>query len=422
MIQKDNFKKIISDVLIFPTWVILDKLVPKNKNFWAFPVHHIKSEQFIENSRAVFEAVKNDSNIKKVIFCRNKINDFQIEDAENTELIYNKSFRGLYLLMKCRVVFVTNSISMEYSWRWGMKLFSVLQVDLKRHFVVNLSHGISLKKINAIANKQVKKRLERVSYRKREPLYYSGLIASSDVDSYAMAAMYYPIKYENIWLTGLPRNDFLNKNVSELPSYIRSQVCYIEKLKMSRKLVVYAPTYRQATVVSDSSYYHFSVDEIYELKRILTTHSAIFGFRMHYFRNSDNLFNLEDFIDNEYIFDLGHSKISDIAPVIREADLIISDYSSVFVEAMYRSIPVIGFVYDFDHYRENQNGLLYDFEMIFPGPVVKKFAQVLHNMDEELTAPSQANSEKYRFAQKFFFEYIDDKNSERVISKIMENI
>ena len=55
MIQKDGIKKILADIIIFPIWVFLDRLVPKKDNFWAFPVHPIKSEQFIENSRAVFE-------------------------------------------------------------------------------------------------------------------------------------------------------------------------------------------------------------------------------------------------------------------------------------------------------------------------------------------------------------------------------
>lgn len=422
MILKENIKKIITSVIIFPVWEFIDKLMPKKDNYWAFPVHHIKSEQFIENSRAIFEAIKKDVTIKKVIFCRSKINDFQIEDAVNTELVYNKSFKGLFFLLQCRVIFVTNSVSMEYSWRWGSKLFSVLKLNLKQHFLVNLSHGISMKKINAIANKEVKKRLERVTYRKKEPLFYNGLIASSDVDSYAMAVMYYPIKYENVWLTGLPRNDFLSKDVSELPLYMRSQIRYIREIKNNRKLVVYAPTYRQTTAVADSSYYCFTEMEINELKRILRKHNAIFGFRMHYFRNSENLFNLEQFIDNEYLFDLGHSKISDIAPVIREADLVISDYSSVFVEAMFRTIPVIGFTYDIEHYSENQNGLLYDFDMVFPGSVFKEFEKVLLKLDEELKTPSQTNSEKYQFSQKFFYKYLDDQNSVRVIEKIKNAI
>jgi CDP-glycerol glycerophosphotransferase (TagB/SpsB family) len=411
-------KKYVAQVLIFPIWELLDKIVPKKDNYWAFPVHHIKSEQFIENSRAIFEVIKKDSNIKKVIFCRNKQSDFQIQEAENVVYVYNKSAKGLWLLLRCKVVFVTNSISMEYSWRFGPKLFSILKVDLKSHIVVNLSHGISLKRINSISNKLVKNRLERVTYRKKEPLHYSGLLASSEVDSYAMAAMYYPVKYENVWLTGLPRNDFLLKIISELPAYLQIQINLIEELKKGRKLIVYAPTYRQTDAVADSSYYKFSDAEINELKQVLKKHNAVFGFRMHYFRNNNSLFNMEDYIDDEYIFDLGHQKFSDIASVIREADLVISDYSSVFIEAIFLSIPVIGFTYDFENYSEKQNGLLYDFKMIFPGQLTNKFTEVIEKIDNELSLTNQSGKEKYKFSQQFFFKYFDDKNSERVVNKV----
>jgi CDP-glycerol glycerophosphotransferase len=412
----------VSDLLIFPIWILMDRIVQKKCNYWAFPVHPIKSDQFIENSRAIFEFIKKDAGIKKIVFCRNKINDFQIEDAENTEFIYNKSLKALWLLLQCKVVIVTNSISMEYSWRWEPKFFSVLKVDLKRHIVVNLSHGISLKKINAIANKLVKERSLRVKYREMEPLYYSGLIASSKVDSYAMAAMYYPIRYENVWLTGLPENDFLKTNISELPSYLCSQIRYIEGIKMAKKLIVYAPTYRQIDLVIGATYYRFSESKIIALKKLLKKYNAILGFRMHYFVNSNNLLNIEDFIDNEYIYDLGHEKVSDIAPIIREADMVISDYSSVLVEAIYRTIPVIGFAYDLENYREQQNGLLYDFEMVFPGPVVTTFSDLLIKIEEELANPSQVKSEKYSFSQKFFYEFTDARNSERVVSRIKNKL
>ena len=297
-------------------------------------------------------------------------------------------------------------------------MFSVLKVNLKARVVVNLSHGISLKRGSAIAKKLVKERVLRIGYRRKEPSHYVGLISSSLVDSYAMAAMYYPVKYESVWLTGVPRNDFLIQDSAELPSYLRSQIRYIQELKNGRKLIVYAPTFRQTVAVSGASYYRFSGAEIAELKLILKKHNAVLGFRMHYFRNSGNLFNLENFIDNEYIFDLGHDKVSDIASVIREADILISDYSSVFVEAMYRAIPVIGFAYDLEHYRDNQEGLLYDFEMVFPGPVVKTFSEVLRELDKELAAPAQTNSEKYQFSQKFFYNYRDSGNSARVVARV----
>ena len=176
-----------------------------------------------------------------------------------------------------------------------------MKLSLKKRIVINLGHGIFLKKGNAIANQSVKNRVLRVDYRRMEPKYYRAIIASSRVDSYAMAAMFYPIKYENVWLTGLPRNDFLSMELENLPAFLRAQVQWLRQIKNGRKLIVYAPTYRQVAAVKEAAYYQFSRDEIDELKKLLKKHNVVMGFRMHYFRNSEYLINLEKYIDNEYI-------------------------------------------------------------------------------------------------------------------------
>jgi len=141
---------------------------------------------------------------------------------------------------------------------------------------------------------------------------------------------------------------------------------------------------------------------------------------MHYFRNDENLFNMESYVDDEFIFDLGHEKVSEIAPVIRESDLVISDYSSVFVEALYVKKPLVGFAYDLEHYGQNQDGILYDFDLIFPGPVVKTFDALLDELDREFQTGGQTESERYQFSRKFFYNYIDTENSKRVVERVTQ--
>jgi len=106
-----RFRKIIFDLWVQPLCQLGDRLMPKKKNHWGFPVHHIKSEQFIENARAVFECVKTDPGIKKIIFCRSEKPEFELEGAKNTQVVLLQSWRGLVAIMQCRVLFVTHSIS-----------------------------------------------------------------------------------------------------------------------------------------------------------------------------------------------------------------------------------------------------------------------------------------------------------------------
>ncbi|MDX4065631.1 CDP-glycerol glycerophosphotransferase family protein [Aliarcobacter skirrowii] len=415
-------KKLYYDFLIIPIFRIFDFFISKNDNYWAFCVHHIKSNQFIENQRAMFEEVKKDEKIRKIIFTRDDFKDFNLEEYTNTTIVKIHSLKGLYLLSQCKVIFLTHSISMDLSIRYGNKLFSIIKPRLSNRIIVNLWHGIPLKRLLALTNENVQKITNRVSYNRIERAFYSGLIASSDIDSYAMATMFYPIKYKNIWLTGLPRNDFLLKPKNELPKYISKDIDKLEELKKDKKLILYAPTYRQSHVLEDCEYYQFTALEIENLRNLLLKNNAILGFRMHYFRNSNALFNLEDFIDNELFFDLGHNTINEISAAISCSDIVITDYSSVYIDALYVNKAVFSFAYDLENYKNNQDGILYDLELVFPSKVITQFDNLLENLESELNSNSQIHSQKYEDTKKIFFKYLDNSNSLRVVDKINQII
>jgi len=416
----DRLKKLTSDIVLFPILSLLDMIIPKNRNYWGFSVHHIKSDQFIENARAVFEVIKSNKNIKKIVFNRTNNANFDIDAGENVCIIKLKSLQGIRLILKCKVLFVTHSIAMDYSFRWGEKYFSVLKLNMRKRLVINLWHGISIKRLYALSNPLVHQQVDRVKFRRQERKHYAGLIASSSIDAYAMATMFYPIKYKHLWITGLPSNDFLMQDFDSLPTYLQNQITRMRQIKNGKKLITYAPTYRQTKVVDNSFYYQFSDKEITQLKKMLYHHNAILGFRMHYFRNDSNLFNLEKYIDDEVIFDLGHKSLSEIAPVIRESDVIITDYSSVYFDAMYINKPVFCFAYDLEHYRKYQDGLLYNLELVFPGPVVYDSDTLIEKIDEELTQPRQVKKEDYQKIRKLFFDFEDARNAERVVRKVLK--
>lgn len=414
--MNSSLQQKIARFIVFPLWRALDFLTPKKDDFWAFPVHHIKSELFIENPRAVFEQVKHDRTIKKIIFSRSPSSDFQLEDAQNTEIVYLQSLKGLWRLLQCRVLFITNSVAMEYSWRWEPKLFSVLKIRLKHRVFVNLSHGISLKKINAIANEKVKNHLHRVQYRTQEPLYYKGLIASSEVDSCVMTTMYHPVNPENVWLTGLPRNDFLLMDKAKLPHYIRDSIDNLQTIKQQKRLVVYAPTYRQTATSQAAYYYQFQEEEIQQLRSLLKKHNAILGYRPHYFKNTEKYFNLDKYIDNQFIFNCDQHTIPEFSALVRECDALITDYSSVALEGLYLDKATLSFAYDLNNYQTEQNGLIYDLDMIFSQQVFQSFETLMQALDQVLQWQEKYTSPS--ILHKLFFHYRDCSNSARVVQRV----
>ncbi len=412
-------RKLVADLVVLPLWRLIDRCVSKKPQRWAFFVHHLKSDQFVENARAVFEAVKSDPNLEKIIFTRGVPVSFEIDGAVNTRIVDLQTLAGLFALWRCRVLLVTHSVSMDLSMRWPVRLFSVVRPALKPRVIINLWHGIPLKKLLALANDEVRKHTDRVAFRRLERSHYAGLITSSAIDSHAMATMFHPITYDRVWVTGLPRSDFLMMPRAQLPTYLRDGLARVEQIKGERTLIVYAPTYRQVTVAG-AGYYQFSEADAQAIRALLAKHNAVLGIRLHYFRNATEVFNIEQLIDGQHIVELDHQQFPDIACVLRGADLVVTDYSSVYIDAMYLNKPVFSFAYDLEHYQQQQDGVLYDLDLVFPGPVVATPQALVQALDQELSNPLQVDSDRYRMARKLFFAHTDAGNCQRVVDRIRQ--
>ena len=284
--DKNYIRKKITDIIVLPLWYIFDFFIKKQNSYWGFTVHPTNINHFSESPRAVFENIKKDNSIKKIVFIRNENGNLKITDAINTELVRIDTFRGMWLLAKCKVLIVSNAVSFDYTLRFGNKWFSINKMNMKRRTVVNVWHGIPLKKVFSMWNPELKKRYDRICYRKNERKNYTGLVASSKMDSYAMASTFHPIEHNRLWITGLAKNDFLIREQDNLPEYLQNQLNKIEEFKRKKTLITYAPTHRQVAAISGSEYYVFNKNEINQLKNVLEKHNAILGIRMHYIKKA----------------------------------------------------------------------------------------------------------------------------------------
>ena len=226
-----------------------------------------------------------------------------------------------------------------------------------------------------------------------------------------------PLCYRQVWVTGLPRNDFLLLEESRLPSYIRGSLGKIRAACRGRRLVIYAPTYRQTAVSAGAHYYQFSPDEVAALKAVLQAHHAVLGFRPHYFTNSAQTFNLGDHMDGESILDFSAAAIPEFSAIARECAMLVTDYSSVYMETTFLGKPALSFAYDLEHYQREQDGLLYDLSLAFPGPVCTQFAEVVAAIATALEAPERYDAQA-RTARTLFFKYRDPENSRRLCDRV----
>lgn len=398
-------------------WRLLDLLLPKRSDHWAFFDHPLKPGQFIENARAVFEQVKDDPQVHCQVFVRGGQRPLGVQDSAHVRVIRLDSLAGLWALARCGVLLLTNSTTLDMSLAWRNGGYGAPRPWLRRRVTINLWHGIPLKRLFALANPDQRQHGDRDRHRRGERRFYAGLVASSAVDSYAMAAIFHPLPPTNVWVTGLPRNDFLRIAEDTLPAGLQDELGRVRQLRDGRRLVLYAPTYRDASVATERSY-RFSDEEVAQLREVLRRHDAVLGIRSHYLVNAPAPLDPARHLDGDLMLDLGHEHFQEIAPLLRESALVITDYSSVYIDALYLGLPVLGFAYDLEHYRSRQNGLLYDLDLAFPGPMTTTFDTLLIALDALLAQPLFELDESYLTARRLFFQHLDANNSERVVQRI----
>lgn len=408
-------------VPLLALWRVLDRVLPKRDDRWAFFDHPLKRGQFIENARAVFEQVRDDARVQVRIFVRGGHRPHGIEESERIRVVPLDTIAGLLELARCGVLLLTNSTALDMSLAWRTGGHGAPRPALGRRVVVNLWHGIPLKRLFALANPSQRRHGDRDRFRRRERGFYTGLVASSEVDANAMAAIFHPIPPANVWVTGLPRTDFLRLPEADLPAGLGAELAKVRAMRRGRRLVFYAPTYRDASA-SGLRDYGFSDAEVSRLKQLLLRHDAVLGFRGHYVTAAKAPSGLACHADGDAIVELGHTDFQEIAPLLRESSVVVTDYSSVYIDALCLDLPVISFAYDLDDYRERQNGLLYDMDFAFPGPVTTTFNALLDALETRLEASDFLPDERYRSARRLFFRYDDANNARRVVERIHDTL
>jgi len=385
---------------------MIDFILPKHNETYGF----FGVDNLVHNSLAMADFVNSQPRTKIYWFKtgHDKEPDYGFAKMSVVKLF---SIKGLIRLAKCKNIFTTNTIMFDAVRRIGD---TPLPINMKKHNVVNYWHGIPIKRIlSTVEGWETPPHI-------KEAIYYKGLVASSDTDSFAMCASFSPINYKNVWVTGSPRSDVLINDYKKLSTYHKKQIDDIRQILNDRKMILYAPTTRMLD--KGKPVYKFSKSDIEKLEKLLKKHNAVLAIRPHSSAKPNQVKELNKIIDGKNIIDLSHEKFYDPEHVVRESSVLITDYSSIYFDAMYLSRPVFSFAYDQNEY-SNQSGdpgFLYPLNEVFPGDICSTFNALINKIDAELTKPVQTKSEKYNDIKNKFFKYIDDKNSERIFNRVKE--
>lgn len=205
---------------------------------------------------------------------------------------------------------------------------------------------------------------------------------------------------------GYPRNDFLFNYKEKDVQQIRKKLGIEND---NRKIILYAPTYRSDQHQTGLGYVYKEEIDFKKMEEKFGKEYLIL-FRPHYFiANSFDFDKYKGFVYNV-------ANIDDINELYIISDILITDYSSVFFDYANLKRPMIFFMYDLEHYKNESNGFYIALNEL-PGPIVETQEDLEKSIED--VDFNIGSSKKYKeFNEKY--NYLDDGNaSKRVIEKVI---
>lgn len=202
---------------------------------------------------------------------------------------------------------------------------------------------------------------------------------------------------------GYPRNDRLINTTEEEKAQIK------KKLGVDgRKVVLYAPTWRDNQHTSGEGYTYKTEVDFDRLREELGGEYVVL-FRAHYLiANSFDFDRYEGFVRDV-------SSYPDINDLYIAADILVTDYSSVFFDYANLRKPMVFYMYDLEEYAGELRGFYISLDEL-PGPIVRDEEALI---SEIKAAYGKKPDEKYEeFCQKYNPKD-DGEASKRVLKRII---
>lgn len=157
------------------------------------------------------------------------------------------------------------------------------------------------------------------------------------------------IDIDRFRVIGLPRNDELVPN-NEAHTQIRQKVCGKLSIPYNKKIILYAPTFREYSKENNNCIIAPPID-LAKWQRELSDDYVIL-FRAHY-----EITKALNIVESDFVHDV--SDYGNLNELMISSDILISDYSSIFFDYSIQSKSMLCFAYDYEEYSAKR-GLYFD--------------------------------------------------------------
>lgn len=386
-------------IFTLPFWY-LQRLFPRNKKLWLFGA----GEGFLysDNSKWLFEyAIENKKGYRSIWITRNK-DVFKKLKREKKPVVMTNSLKGIYYSLRAGVLFLTNS----------PKDFNTRAIN--GAYQIWLWHGVMMKQIGIDANRFSYSKLnfkgkvlrEIVKLIFPEYIYKPDFVINTSDYFTPFFCSAFNLSSDKVLITGYPRNDIIFTEKKD------SFVKLIDAKYQNPFKILYLPTWRKTSYGSEDRFspFHSFNFSLQDFLQFLEINNAVFLNKSHYFDKGNPLLNAQE----TRFINLENDQISDLYLVLKDVDLLITDYSSVYFDFLLTGKPVILAPFDYESYISNSRPLYYDYFKEIEGIKASNWVELLEILkNKNYYSVSPATVRK-------FHKHPDRESSRRVIEVITD--
>ena len=320
-----------------------------DSHIWLFS--STDNSHYNYNSRYLFEYVKENLPEITPLFV---INDPELRNSLSSKygkqyFIETESIQGIRQALSAGVWFTSAGLP-----AYGTGLH-------KKRLIINLWHGVPLKKI-ALLDPNLKK-AARIYFKKIFSENYTCILTTSHELSPRMARSF-AVSEDKIKVWGQPRNDglFQKNDCREILGQL------FPDLPEYTKTVLYAPTFRDYGQVQLFPFKDFDQKQ---LEAFLDEKNMLLFIRTHVAEQG----SADPYLGKRIRF-LGNEQAEDVTGILNIFDCLITDYSSIYIDYLLTDKPMIFLPYDRQQYLDGR-GMNFDYDDVTPGPKPETFNDFL---------------------------------------------
>ena len=344
----------------------------RDEGLWVFGARG--GDGFVDNSKYLFLHVAHERPDVQPVWLSKDRETVRRLRVEGYRAHYSYSLAGIATCLRAGVVIVTQGLGDANLPCSGGAT------------VVNLWHGIPLKTISWDAEFPNRSLLSRLAHD-----YLSRQVDLLPIPGVGVVGPLHSglrVSPERMVTTGYPRIDPLfdqlpGEEIGLATGAYRS----VEALAGDHQILLYLPTFRRegGDPVADQL-------DVERLVSLLERHDAYLFVKTHPFEP----FEVPG--DHERVRQLPSD--TDVYPFLRLADVLLTDYSSVYFDYLVTDNPIVFYPYDLNHYRASR-GFYFAYEEVTPGPVATDFDQLLSALDTILDGEDDFVAEREAICEQF---------------------